>query len=156
MPNRKRVANGIPRKFFDEAIKIESNNCIEWPYYGNKGYGYLTLDGKLTFVHRLALLIKVGEPPTTKHQALHSCHNPPCFNYKHLRWGTNLENSHDRSKDGTQQRGEKVHNAKLNSREVVTIKSLLESMSNKELGIRFNVKPSTINAIRVGRSWKHV
>lgn len=70
----------------------ETDECIEWPFKRNsKGYGILN-DKR---VHRLVLMASAGEPPPDKPMALHSCHNPPCCNAKHLRWGSAKDNTRD-------------------------------------------------------------
>lgn len=151
-PSKRRIAKmGEARKFFEENAVLETNDCIEWPFTENKLYGYVYINRKAVYTHRLALSRRTGLPVKNRFQCLHSCHNPACFNYRHLRWGTNLDNSHDRWKDGTQQRGENVGTSKLTYNQVVTIKST--DIKASVLARQFFVSENTIRGIRNGSSW---
>jgi hypothetical protein len=90
----------------EAAATATPDECVEWD--GTRlpsGYGKWErkVDGKrrTEYAHRWALLLTVGPPPDDEHKnALHSCHNPPCVNPYHLRWGTTQENIDDRQQHG--------------------------------------------------------
>jgi hypothetical protein len=48
--------------------------------------------GKFKLVTRKVLLETKGEPPTSLHQASHTCNNKICVNPDHLLWETPVEN----------------------------------------------------------------
>jgi hypothetical protein len=84
-----------------------------------------------------------------------ACHfpdrNPLNCRLENLRWGTQLENMKDQAVHGTRPGGEKHHNAKLTNAQVITIKTLAGTASQRELGRRFKVTQSCISAILSGK-----
>lgn len=73
------------------------NSC--WPWKGEikeSGYGRVYIKSMGTGAHRLALILKCGEPPTDKPCACHSCDNRSCCNPAHLRWGSYSDNEQDK------------------------------------------------------------
>jgi hypothetical protein len=46
--------------------------------------------------------------------------------------------------------------SKLNEEQVAEIRILLKRLSVKDIAAKFNVRPTTIYDIRLGRRWKHV
>lgn len=95
-----RAENGAPRKFLDDAINSDTDECIIWPF-GKDSDGYGWLEGKAA--HREAC---PGEPIGERNQACHSCNNPSCINPRHLRWATKSENMQDKHIHGTMPMGE--------------------------------------------------
>jgi len=87
------------REYFEKSILVETNECIEWKYYRSpSGHGQITVNNRRKPVHAYALLRKTGFRPKDKPNALHKpiiCHNPSCFNYRHLYWGDQKENMRD-------------------------------------------------------------
>lgn len=74
----------------------DTNECINWPgARDKKGYGYVSIGGKMKRAHRVALAKKLGRELTRDEQTLHSCHNPSCVNPTHLRVGTVAENNRE-------------------------------------------------------------
>jgi hypothetical protein len=77
---------------FGRLLITETDDCLEWP--GAKtagGYGRLNAGKTSTLVHVAALEIRTGERPPGM-DAMHSCHNRACMNYRHLSWGTRSQN----------------------------------------------------------------
>lgn len=87
--------------FLRENIKYLGDNCLLWPFVRCLGYGLLRYRGKQYRAHRFMCVLAHGEPPTSKHQAAHSCGNGYCVNPRHLSWKTNGENQLDRRRHGT-------------------------------------------------------
>lgn len=80
-------------------VAHEGDDCLIWPFNRNdRGYGQLSMGGKIQRAHRVMCELVHGKPPTSKHQASHSCGNGHlgCVHPKHLRWATNSENQLER------------------------------------------------------------
>lgn len=156
---------GEPLRYFEECLKLETDECILWKYATSRshhGYGHLTRESSSSRVHRLALIQRVGEPPQGKTLALHkpqTCHNRLCFNYRHLYWGTAKQNQADRILDGTSnrgrvradKRGENHHCAKLREEQVRHIRN--DSRSLGEIAADYGLHTTTISLIKRGKSW---
>ena len=79
---------------------VDTDKCVEWPFARHeRGYGQIEFDGRQHRVARLVCEFTYGPPPAGFH-ALHSCDNPPCCNWRHLRWGTPVENMQDAAERG--------------------------------------------------------
>ena len=85
-------------------VDYQGNDCLPWPFGGDKrvGRGTLGYRGKQHWAHRLMCELAHGPPPTPKHQAAHECGKGHygCVNPRHLKWKTNSENQLDRRKNG--------------------------------------------------------
>ena len=132
----------------------ETDDCILWPFSTRRGYGATWLNGRHVGAHRLSLIVNCGEPPTSSHQAAHSCTNRSCVNPKHLRWATPSENQNDRIAHGTDLRGESVGNSKLNESQIIEIRKSKKSL--RALGREYGVTFNNISMIKMGKTWKHV
>jgi hypothetical protein len=133
--------------------------CKEWDKARNEhGYGVKRVNYKLERVHRLAWAQKNGPIPDGV-KILHKCDNPPCYEVRHLRAGTQADNISDmvrkgRARGGT--RGERHGNAKLTPVSVVEIRELVASKSTTQraLAAKYGVTPGAINHVVKGRLWK--
>lgn len=127
-------------------------DCILWPQGVDKdGYGqtiWMT-DGQKQWIriHRFSLELASGPAPNGKPFALHSCHTPRCINPLHLRWGTALDNNHERDQAG---RGKK---SRLTIDQVVALSQVhgkhREAMA-KDLGISYPHARTLILQLRAG------
>ena len=143
---------------FDERVE-KTEDC--WIWTGSKisrGYGSFHSDGtnKRISAHRLSWTIHNGKIPEGL-VVRHKCNNPICVNPDHLELGTLKDNSADRIAAGNSGVGSKNNLASLNEEKVKEIKSLLKiGLSGAEIGRRFDVTRTCINAIKKARTWKHV
>lgn len=88
-----------------ERMKLKShvmdNGCIEYTGGISKGgYGYFTVKGKATTVHRWAYMLHVGPIPDG-YEVDHLCRNTRCINPKHLEAVTPYENNFRSSSVGS-------------------------------------------------------
>lgn len=143
------------------AVKHKNKSeCLIWPYgKTSSGYGYLRIEDKMQPVHRFVCEKTHGKPPTSRHEACHSCGkgHEACVNRHHLRWDTHKGNVSDRAAHGTDVAGERHGGAKLTDKKVRRILILIgKGWTNKRLAVKFNVSPSAIGHIRSGSTWKHI
>lgn len=74
-----------------------------WTWTGSKdskGYGQISLSGKLHLAHRLAFVLTGSTFPEGKSHCLHRCDNPACCNPSHLFAGSHKDNMTDKIKKG--------------------------------------------------------
>ena len=152
-PDSHRVADGQPLKFVKWAANKNENFCIIWPYKSKTGpnqeYGSLSkgLSEYGRRAHRVACALRHGPPPTSHHEAAHSCGNSLCVNGSHLRWATKKENEADKKAHGTSQRG-----TKLTWKNIEEIRQSNDTPI-KVLSKKFNVSTVTISKVLKNESW---
>ncbi|ANL02641.1 HNH endonuclease protein [Rhizobium phage RHph_Y25] len=148
---------GEPMRFVHEVVlHYTGEDCLSWPFGKHpKGYGQICVDSKIVYAHRYVCELVRGAPPTSEHDAAHSCGkgHEGCVAPGHLVWKTRAENEADKLSHGTHSRGERHVGAKLTEaavREIINLKGL-ESQS--KLAKRFKVSESLIYAVHAGRAW---
>lgn len=130
-----------------------SGECWIWEGYTNSdGYGQLSVEGKTTGAHRIAVRA-VGHDPTDK-VVRHTCHNPSCVNPQHLELGTQRKNVQDMVDAGRQARGERNGNSKLSADQVRAIRA--SDRSPKELARKYPTSVRNVRAIRARKTWDHL
>lgn len=148
------TAKGEPPAFFASMMKVETDECIVWPYARNKA-GYGKIENRL--VHRMACEEEHGPPPSPQHEAAHRpdvCHNPSCFNRRHLYWATPAENQEDRVVDGTSNRGGNYRNSKLTESQVREIRSMVGAgMLHHDIAAQFGVARTVVTRIANRTRW---
>lgn len=138
---------------------LETDDCIIWPYARDAhGYGILRLDGEVATAHRHACRRTHGDPPDPRMDAAHGpCHEPACFNGRHLSWKTRSANLLDKRRDGTNYVGSGHHAAKLVEDDIVPIRAMAAGgMSHREIAERFGVSRGLISQVVRGELWAHV
>jgi len=117
--------NGKGIRWIREHLDHRGDDCLLWPYSKDSrvGRGMLGYNGQQWWAHRLMCTLAHGEPPTPKHQTIHTCGNGHlgCANPRHLRWGTNAENQKDRRKHGTH-KGAKGTRTRLTDDQIAEIR----------------------------------
>lgn len=153
-----RPTGPLAERFWFYVEKAGPDECWRWTAHLNRhGYGKILVDGHLTPASRAAYMLTNGPIPKGK-VVRHKCDNPACVNPAHLELGTQRDNVRDMIERGRGNwrapKGEERHNAILTEDDVRYIRSSKER--GVDLARRFGVTPTSIAAIRNGRSWKHV
>lgn len=146
-------------RFWNKVDK--SGDCWEWTASKlPKGYGQFWYGGQRYGAHRFAYLLKVGHIPEGM-CVCHTCDNTSCVNPDHLWLGTVADNLRDMRDKGRGVKpptfkGEAHVSARLTKDQVKVIKRNIGYVSQKVLAEMFDVHPSAISSIKLGRSWAHV
>lgn len=149
---------GDPAAFL-AAIPAEGNGCLRWPYATNGvGYAQINIKGKKLLVSRIVCERRHGPPPSPRHVAAHECGkgHEGCVAPWHLSWKTPAGNMADRERHGTMRRGEDCSYAKLSTADVLEIKRLLGTKSQREIGLAFGIEQSAVSSIARDLIWAHV
>ncbi len=160
--NRKKLNDLTLRKIFflTGSAKATGSECILWPW-ASMPYGRFSIMGRLILAHRFALEVKLGRALLPDEDALHSCDNPPCVNGKHLRAGTDAENTADAFARNRRALlppviGSQSVHAKLTEESIPAIRGLLrKKFSARMIATLAGVSVSTIYGIKHGSKWKH-
>jgi hypothetical protein len=85
--------------FWDKVDQSGGDDAC-WPWLGglrtpSQQYGRAFIGRKAIAAHRLALILRAGEPESVDLVACHRCDNPWCCNPDHLWWSTQAENVRD-------------------------------------------------------------
>lgn len=130
--------------------------CPPWPYATSRGYAMVRADGAMRIAAHIVLEMTGRGSRPDGMECCHSCGRGAegCWHPFHLRWGTTADNAADRVAHGTQPRGERHSQAKLTEAAVREVRSSPESAV--ALARHLGVSAGAIDAIRQGRTWKHV
>lgn len=92
-------------EILEQKTSINSETgCWEWTGLkkSDDGYGRVTIDGELYYIHRLSAMIFHGYRPEYKNlNVLHRCNVRHCWNRDHVYVGTHEDNMQDKSKSIT-------------------------------------------------------
>lgn len=134
-----------------------TDECVQWPFATVKGYGRVSIDGRLMIASRVVCEMAHGAPPSGKHQAAHTCGKGHigCINPRHIRWASPSQNQMDRHDHGTALAGEHALGSKLSDADVLEIRAY-DGGNLKSFAARFPVSYQQVCAIRSGKYWKHV
>jgi hypothetical protein len=148
-----RIPNGEPLRYFREVVLVyEGDECLMWPF-GKDGDGYGRLDSKPA--HRQVCEEVNGPPPTSKHEAAHSCGKGAsgCVTKRHLSWKTHAENQGDRLLHGTHNRGTRHGASVLTEEQVRAVRLLKPGRTAKEVSELTGVSPENVSHIVTGQCW---
>lgn len=148
-------------EFIKAAAASESSECILWPYAqageGAKeglGYGKIHFQGRQTYAHIAACILKHGPKPTPQHEAEHLCGAKLCCNGNHVAWAVHEVNCRRRLDHGTQPLGDDHGMAKLTPDQVRAIR--LSPQTGRFIAAFYGVSPALVSLIRSRKLWRHV
>jgi hypothetical protein len=155
---RTMARHGEPMAWLRSHLSATTDECILWPFKSayESGYGSVLLDGSLTGAHRAMCRIAHGDPPSTIHQAAHSCGIRKCINPRHLSWKTPKENEVDKVAHGRDSQGERNGCAKLTAANVQAIRVLEGSLTQEQIARTFGVSRRAVGMVLSGKTWGHV
>ncbi len=143
----------VPR-FWNGVTKTDG--CWLWktPSSTLRGYGCLSVYGKVTYAHRFSYELNVGKIPPGI-QILHLCDNCACVRPDHLALGTQKDNIQDMLRKGRGCTGDKQYSAKLTWKDVEQIRAryALGDDSQNSLARAFGVPQPHIKNIIKFRRW---
>lgn len=130
------------------------------PWLQNAGYPAVKLAREGTqrtcLVHRLVLEAFAGERPPGQ-VARHGPNGKLDASADELCWGTYVQNETDKLRDGTDQRGERNHMAKLTESDVREIRRLAAAGALKyRIAEQYGLCKSAVGQIVRRKSWTHV
>ena len=153
----------VEERFWSRVDRRESDDC--WPWVGNigsKGYGRMSVRGKMVAAHRLAWILEYGEIPSAPGPhgtcVCHKCDNPLCCNVSHLFVGSVQDNLNDMFQKGrgnfgiNTMRGESNGNHRLTAEQVLLIRRN-PTTTQAALAQQFGVHQSAISKVRTGKNW---
>jgi hypothetical protein len=157
---RRDLSEADERRFWSKVALPDENGCMLWmAQIAPNGYGRFRLrrDESPSTASRISLQISGGHPPSSHHEAAHSCRNKHCVAPAHLRWATPLENQGDKIADGTSTRGSRHPGSKLTVERVEQIlERLAAGVSQSQLARDYGVSQSAVWLISKGKSWPEV
>lgn len=143
---------------------VTDSGCWEWQRGRSHGYGYVDIRRQRYRLHRLSHELFNGEVPGNLF-VCHRCDNPPCCNPEHLFLGTQADNMRDAANKCRIPRGHAASlthrgvlngHCKLTEEQVLEIRSLRGTASQKSIGERFGISQHAVSQIHRRKLWKHL
>jgi hypothetical protein len=160
-----RACQGISKRVTPESFwaRVDRSGGPDacWPWRGafsGNGYGTVKWERKQQGAHRVAYILAHGpiaDDVLIRHKV---CDNPPCCNPAHLKPGDHLANHADMDEKGRRNapRGERSLSP-LTEADVRAIRhARAEGVPLLTLAHRHGISISSISAIALGKTWKHV
>jgi len=146
----------LRERFLAKVCREASSGCWLWQgMVTPDGYGVAFIARKRQAAHRAAWMLFCNPIPVGM-AVCHKCDVRACVNPEHLFLGTAAENVRDMAEKGRCPRGERHGSARLTAVQVSRIKTMLaeDRMYMSEIAREFGVSPTTIRAIKLGKTWK--
>lgn len=149
------------RRFWAKVDTSDINGCWLWKGAddGRGGYGKFRVAGRSVRCIRWVLALYSGAPVDPGHYVLHLCDRPRCVRPDHLVADTPTANARDRQAKGRGTIGERASKfgPRVKAEWVPKIRDFLTmGLTPGSIAKQFGVSRGAINAIKEGRTWKHV
>ena len=146
----------MEQRFWSKVNRRGTDECWEWLGGTNAGgYGRFCCSGTSYLSHRVAWELthgKISDGLVVRHKCRGKCVNPA-----HLELGTQGDNNRDRTRDGTDNKGERHPKRKLTQEQVIQMRQKLAVASygeGKQIAIEYGVHPTTVSHIKRCDYWK--
>lgn len=136
----------------------KTDGCWLWTgSKGTNGYGRFTYRYQVFGAHRYSYALAFGPVPEGLN-VLDKCDTPLCVNPEHLFLGTGADNVRDMVSKGRDRapKGSKNAFAKLTEAQVVQLRALRGTCTQRDLAKRFHISESVLSALLNRRTWRHV
>ncbi len=151
-------------RFWSYVDRKGDDDCWLWTGCLHDGYGWIGRGGRHSMVlaHRLSWELHYGPIPTDDSShgvcVLHQCDVRGCVNPKHLTIDSQAQNVREAFDRGLMPVGEKHYLAKLTDAAVkaMRIAHFRDSVSCKELAVRYGVNIVTAHNAVSRKTWKHI
>lgn len=156
--NWKAIKNFPNYEVSDEGYVHNRDHFMKLQSHKPKGYLAVILyngSQKRFLVHRLVAIAFLPNPRRYP-MVLHKDNNPKNNRHTNLYWGTAKHNTADCIKAGNFARGEKVSNSKLTVDDVISIRTMKNAYTQRELAHLYDVSRGHISMIQQGKRWSHV
>lgn len=134
---------------------VNGVHCLCSTLATRSGYPRIGIaSGKMRTASRVAYQEANKVVLTSAEHVCHDCDNKKCIEPLHLFLGDNLINVADKMRKGRQLKGVQIGLSKLTPEQALEI--FRDPRSHRVLAKIFDLGPSTVAAIKTGRSWSHV
>lgn len=160
--SQSRLQHPNVQDLISRTLRNTKTNCLEWQQAKSKnGYGKIHVASQGRYAHRLMAQLIYGDAPEDKPFVLHSCHNPPCINPDHLRWGSPKENMDDMARHNragkTFKANTKFDGKRLTVQQVQQIrKAFAEGHLQDVIAKEYGIGRAHVSLIVTRRLWKNV
>lgn len=150
----------LTNRFWSKVVVRGPDDCWLWQgaktIYDKRGYGHISVDGKLKVAHHVAWYLEYGVWPEDK--LLHRCDTPLCVNTAHLFEGTQIDNMADMKAKGREPLpvGEANGYSVLTEEIVIEMRGMAVSRTQAEIAKYFGVSKGCVKHVLRRRTWKHV
>lgn len=152
-----KAGNGDRLRFLMSLVGTQVDECIPWPFQTNpKGRGTLLFEGRMQSASRVMCILEHGPPPDPTLESAHSCGKGHlgCMNPRHLRWRTVRENALERVDHGTDIRGARNPQCKLDEVQVRAMRSEhANGIGTTALGRKYGVSIAAASLIVHRKKW---
>jgi len=139
----------VPESLIEKILArtIRCGGCLIWTGYIRNGYGSISCNNKIEYVHRIMVAYYQGRPLRRKQFAVHTCDVRNCVDRKHLLKRTRLWNISDMRRKGRgvnppRVTGERHHLVKVSDARVAQAKRM--TGTQREIARHFNVSQGTV------------